>query len=75
MLEKGTGLAGISSAMLGAREVVVTDLPYALANLQANIDINQRGGSMAHIHVRPLDWFNVSADDVVGSNDGFRVGR
>ena len=34
----GTGLAGISAALLGAREVMLTDLAYTLDNLRQNVD-------------------------------------
>lgn len=39
-LGAGTGLVGLSCAVLGAREVILTDLPYAVENLNDNVRRN-----------------------------------
>ncbi|CAM9749881.1 unnamed protein product, partial [Discosporangium mesarthrocarpum] len=54
----GTGLAGLSAAALGAREVILSDLPYALENAEANAKINwDRFAQMeATVRVEKLDW-------------------
>lgn len=36
----GTGIAGIAANLLGARNVVLTDLPYVMDNLKQNIALN-----------------------------------
>ena len=55
-LGAGTGHAGITASLLGAIFVLLTDLPYALDNLRANVEANvgKRGGG---VEVRELDWF------------------
>jgi predicted nicotinamide N-methyase len=62
-LGAGTGLVGIAAAMLGARQVVVTDLEYSLVNLQRNILLNQQPDENSNNHLLPieanvLDWFH-----------------
>ena len=39
-LGAGTGVVGISTALLGAKEVVVTDMAYTLNNLRNNVKLN-----------------------------------
>ncbi len=55
-LGAGTGLVGLAAAQLGAARVQITDLPYALANIQSNVDRNAAGSST--VEVRALDWFD-----------------
>lgn len=40
----GTGLVGLACAALGAKEVLLTDLPYTLGNLEANARRNEVRG-------------------------------
>ena len=54
-LGSGTGIVGITASVLGAREVVLTDLPYALTNARENIQLNAANIKGA-ISCVPLDW-------------------
>lgn len=60
-LGAGSGLAGLSAAALGAGRVLLTDLHYALPNLQRNVDSNSLAGrfsSGTEVSVAELDWSN-----------------
>eukprot|EP01039_Chlorochromonas_danica_P001678 gene1678-1832_t len=56
----GTGIAGMAAALLGASSVILTDLPYALSNLQSNIartiDNNSHLIDHNHLNSKMLDW-------------------
>jgi hypothetical protein len=54
----GTGLVGIAAAALGARRVVLTDLPYALNNTREVVALNVGGAIPAgtEVTVAELDW-------------------
>ena len=63
-LGAGTGVVGLACAVMGAREVTLTDLPYALDNLKENVRRNgeawrEGGGEEGHAKVRVEegDWF------------------
>eukprot|EP00978_Attheya_sp_CCMP212_P009236 scaffold21809_cov52-Attheya_sp.AAC.3 len=56
-LGAGCGLVGIVAATLGAREVMLTDLPYALPLLTENVMANQ------HHYVRPVTSSRIDDDD------------
>ncbi len=58
-LGSGTGVVGIVAGLLGAREVVLTDLPYALDNARENVRLNA-GTVKGAIHCKELDWCAVS---------------
>jgi predicted nicotinamide N-methyase len=64
-LGAGCGLVGIVAATLGAREVCLTDLPYALPLLTENIMANQHQFHNADEDCRvtctTCDWFHPSA--------------
>ena len=56
----GCGLVGISAGVLGAKQVLLTDLPYCLSNMQANVESNsdlwmQAGCQQMICHA--LDWY------------------
>lgn len=76
----GTGLVGIAASFLGAKRVVLTDLEYAMANLQRNIDTNRRSddGSdsfkVLQIDARVLDWFDNRSYDNISLADHGGVG-
>lgn len=58
-LGAGCGLVGLAAGVLGAKEVLLTDLPYALPNMQANLQRHEdlcgtRGMMMCHA----LDWYD-----------------
>ncbi|CAM9975522.1 unnamed protein product [Phaeothamnion confervicola] len=61
-LGSGTGLAGLAAAAMMAREVVLTDLEYALPNLQANIEATLQLWTLSGVESHPaisaaaLDW-------------------
>lgn len=73
-LGAGTGLVGLSAALLGAQEVVLTDLAYTMDNLARNVaqtlsdDIDR-----SRVSTRVLDWFDPPTDlgsfDVVLASD------
>jgi len=52
----GTGLVGIAAAHLGAKRVIMTDLPYALPLMQANVQKNIV--TSTEVECRKCDWFN-----------------
>ena len=57
----GTGVAGLAAHILGARLAVLTDQPYALPNLQSNVNGVLGGGGAGgpergEVRVLPLDW-------------------
>ncbi|KAF4728892.1 hypothetical protein FOZ62_010399 [Perkinsus olseni] len=54
-LGSGTGLGGISAALCGAQEVVLTDLPYATPLLRKSIELN---GVAGRVKAEVLDWAN-----------------
>jgi len=66
-LGAGTGVVGLACAAMGAREVILTDLPYALDNLRGNVRRNERvwreggrEGGQVHacdVRVEEGDWF------------------
>ena len=55
-LGAGTGLTGIAAAMLGASEVLLTDLPYVMENLRQNIASN----SVSNAEAAELDWMKIA---------------
>jgi len=55
-LGSGTGLVGLAAAAAGAAAVVLTDLPYALPLLTANVQHNVEATAGAQVHVAALDW-------------------
>lgn len=64
-LGSGTGLVGLAAASLWqdqVSEVMLTDLPEIVSNLQQNIDLNEHllpQGS-PKVHSRVLDWTDIS---------------
>ncbi|CAH0518512.1 unnamed protein product [Peronospora belbahrii] len=67
-LGAGTGLVGISAALLGAQEVLLTDLDYVVENLAKNVAETMKLAANAgqhlncHLSTRVLDWFNPPTD-------------
>jgi len=62
VLELGSGpaLVGISAAILGANEVILSDLAYTLPLVQSNIHLNQNAindGGCNSIKCMEIDWF------------------
>ena len=60
-LGSGTGLVGLAAASIWQEqisEVLLTDLPEIVPNLQRNIELNScsSGGSTPQVHSRILDW-------------------
>lgn len=55
----GTGLVGLACAALGAGEALLTDLPYALRNLEANVARNEAALARTgcRVRVQEGDWF------------------
>lgn len=64
-LGAGTGVVGLAVAAAGAPSVVLTDLPYTIDNLRANIARNRAAFEGAEVKAHVLDWFN-PAQVVVG---------
>jgi hypothetical protein len=66
-LGSGTGIVGIAAHFLGAGSVRLTDLPYAMENLNTNLGLN-RLGSETRVSAQILDWKDPrsfpSAEDV-----------
>lgn len=61
-LGTGTGLVGIVAARLGL-DVIVTDLPEIMANLEANVEANRLQGDKITSEI--LDWSNPEKDGFV----------
>ena len=57
-LGAGTGLVGISAACLWRTDVLLTDLPEIVPNLQQNLELNQTliSSSQGGVESRALDW-------------------
>jgi len=58
----GTGLVGLSAALLQPAEVVLTDLPKLMPGLKQNIQINELGGSARAV---PLQWGAAPLPDAI----------
>jgi predicted nicotinamide N-methyase len=61
----GPGLAGLSAATLGARQVVLTDLKSVLENTRANVDQNAEVLGGAVVKLLPLDWTKPLPDEII----------
>jgi predicted nicotinamide N-methyase len=57
-LGSGTGLVGICTALLGAKEVILTDLEYTMENLARNAARNRHTHGLTSLNTKVLDWFN-----------------
>lgn len=60
-LGAGCGLVGIAAGILGAKDVLVTDLPYTLANMQANVDQHAHlwtNAGCQQLKCHTCDWFH-----------------
>lgn len=56
-LGAGRGVAGLAAARLGAESVMLTDLPYALKDLEAAATLNFPPGAQGpRVEVAELDW-------------------
>jgi methylase of polypeptide subunit release factors len=76
-LGAGTGLLGITAALLWEHEVILTDLPDIVPNLQANVKKNGLGENTSSSGTRAsiLDWTNAENSDVFSQSpeDKFEV--
>lgn len=72
-LGAGCGLVGIAAGILGAQEVVLTDLPYCLALMQDNVDRHYQVASMRgcrRMECAVCDWFDPPQSvNEFGTND------
>ncbi|TMW66775.1 hypothetical protein Poli38472_014087 [Pythium oligandrum] len=60
----GTGLVGISAGLLGAEQVLLTDLAYTMDNLARNVELTGQHAQQIKARVQPveLDWFQPRSD-------------
>lgn len=58
-LGSGCGVVGVAAAICGCREVVMTDLSYALPLMKENVDINRVAWNVKDVIVscKECDWF------------------
>lgn len=60
-LGAGCGVVGISAAILGAEQVLLTDLPYVLPLLQSNVNSNRHGSNRSSLTTSmqccECDWY------------------
>jgi predicted nicotinamide N-methyase len=60
-LGSGCGLVGIAAAMVGAKEVVMTDLQYSLPLMRENVLRNKSAyDKTTFLSCKECDWFNPS---------------
>ncbi|GFH45308.1 hypothetical protein CTEN210_01782 [Chaetoceros tenuissimus] len=72
VLELGCGpaVAGISAAVLGASEVILSDLEYSLPLVRQNVEINHQSiheSGCQKVHCMEIDWFNPPEVDSISS--------
>eukprot|EP00579_Thalassiosira_antarctica_P028672 CAMPEP_0202006512 /NCGR_PEP_ID=MMETSP0905-20130828/11238_1 /ASSEMBLY_ACC=CAM_ASM_000554 /TAXON_ID=420261 /ORGANISM="Thalassiosira antarctica, Strain CCMP982" /LENGTH=186 /DNA_ID=CAMNT_0048564271 /DNA_START=329 /DNA_END=887 /DNA_ORIENTATION=- len=72
-LGSGCGLVGIASGILGANEVVMTDLPYALPLMRENVERNKsswKGKDLPcqRIECKECDWFQPPPINILFGN-------
>jgi len=68
-LGSGCGLVGIAAGLLGAKEVVLTDLEYSLPLMEDNVQRNikqVRESNCETITCRMCDWFDPTSLDTFG---------
>lgn len=70
-LGAGTGTLGLVAAALGARRVVLTDLPCSIKQLRDNVALNVEKWkrSSSPFEVRELDWFESGDVEKLGEFD------
>ncbi|CAB9507168.1 Protein-lysine methyltransferase METTL21E [Seminavis robusta] len=70
-LGAGCGLVGIAAGILGAKQVLLTDLPYALENMNHNVkqhwDACQTAGCQQMV-CAPLDWYHPPSLEELGNS-------
>ncbi|KAL3793532.1 hypothetical protein HJC23_007272 [Cyclotella cryptica] len=71
-LGAGCGLVGIAASKLGAKEVVMTDLQYALPLMRENVEQNKSSEDHQNISCQECDWFSPPTLNQLfqSSNDG-----
>jgi len=68
-LGSGCGLVGITAGFLGARDVVLTDLPYVMPLMKENVNTNMtkvQASLCVKIRCMTCDWFNPPGVDEFG---------
>ena len=84
-LGSGPGFVGISAGIVGAKEVVLTDLEYTMPLMQDNVERNldaARSSGCERMECRVLDWyyppsdiaeFGFSSRNIASSSDGCEI--
>jgi len=73
VLELGSGpaLVGIAAALLGAKEVIISDLEYTLPLMRNNVNLNKDTIECERIECMQLDWFDPPFIDTLSTSINF----
>ena len=59
-------MVGLAAGVLGAKEVLLTDLPYALPNMELNVEHHKELCADSRIVCHALDWYDPPSFEDLG---------